>query len=104
MENTASISMQAADHLADFGQAGRVGNAQVDMELALDIVVLFVLETGGFQGGINLRPRAVHQYKLHPQAVEQGEVVGNVIEIVVGEGFTGQQNDEHLPAVGVDVG
>ncbi len=98
------LDAQGADHLLDFGQAGGVGNAQVDVDLALDVVMGLAFQAGVLEGGLDLRPGAMHEHEFHAQAVQQGEVVGDVVEVVVGEGFTGQQDDEHLPAVGVDIG
>ena len=43
------------------------------------------------------------QYQLYAKALQQGDVVHDVVEILVRNGLARQQHDEHLLAVRVDV-
>jgi hypothetical protein len=48
--------------------------------------------------------RAVHQHQLDAQAVQQGDVVEEAIEVLAQGGFTAKSDDEHPAVVGVGVG
>jgi hypothetical protein len=44
------------------------------------------------------------QYQLNPQAVEQVDVVSDIAEILMGQRFSRQHDDEHLTLISVYIG
>ena len=53
---------------------------------------------------LDLRARAVHQHHAHLQAHQHVDVVGELLELAVGEHLAAEGDDERRPAPAMDVG
>ena len=52
---------------------------------------------------VDLRPHAVHQHQLDTEAVQQGEVVKQMVEIRAQRGLAAETDDAHTAVVRVRV-
>ena len=53
---------------------------------------------------IDLRPKAVHQHDLDAHALNEGQVLGNVLQLARRNGLAGHAHHEGFAPVQVDVG
>jgi hypothetical protein len=53
---------------------------------------------------VDLRAKAVHQHDLHAHALDQRQVLRDVLQLAGGDGLAGDADHEGLAAVHVDVG
>ena len=56
------------------------------------------------QVGVDLRPRAVNHHQANAQTMQQPDIVDDVGEILVFDGFPAEHDDKRFAAVGVDIG
>ena len=87
---------QTAHRIHHAAQGIAVGNAQILMKPRT--------HAPHGQPLLDLRTRPMHQHQTHTQAVEQHDVVDDVVEIRVRNRLTRQQHDKGALAVGIDIG
>ncbi len=89
------LDAQIAHRLAHGLQGLGVGDAQVAVVAALQAAALQTL--------LDLRPGAVHQQQTDAQAVQQGQVVHQAVELGPDHRLAAEVHHEAAPAMGVDV-
>ena len=55
------------------------------------------------QVGVDLRPCAVNHYQADAQTMQQPDIVDDVGEILVFDGFPAEHDDKRLATVGIDI-
>lgn len=90
------IELQQTGGLLDQLERMGVGHAGVFVVDRLIVVLR--------QIGVDLRPCAVNHHQANAQTMQQPDIVDDVGEILVFDGFPTEHDDKRLAAVGIDIG